>query len=231
MVVIIEGDTANEIFKNLAIILLNEGSINDPRGQETLELSDVWLTLNNPSESILTMPERDLDLGYLSGETEWYESGSLLVKDIAKHSKFWNHLADSNGTVNSNYGFLTKIEKHAGKSQLEWVIERLRQDPHTRQAIMNYNQPRHKYEGVKDFVCTISQQFIQRNGKLDSIVLMRSNDVIYGLSYDMPWFTGIQEQVSKETGIPMGKYHHYAASMHVYRRHFKMIEDIANANV
>ena len=231
MVYIIKGETANELFVNIAKELISKGKENSPRGLKTLELTDVWLELANPIDSIVTLPGRKLDMDYLRGEMEWYKSGSLNVEDIAKHSKFWKKLADTNGTVNSNYGFLVYKEKWAGKSQFEWCVDSLSKDPNTRQAIMNYNQPRHKYSGVKDFCCTLTQQFVKRDDKLDSIVLMRSNDLIYGLSYDIVWFTSLQKDLCYITQIPLGKYYHYDASLHVYEKHFKMLEDIAGAKI
>lgn len=231
MVTIIEGKNANELFVKLAREMLKNGKTRTARGFKTLELDDVWLVLENPSESVVSLPERNLNLIYLDGENKWYDSGSLLAKDAARHSKFWLRLADSNGTVNSNYGFLTMIEKHAGMSQFEWCVARLKKDKYTRQAIMNYNQPRHKYPKVKDFVCTISQQFIVRDEKLCSVSLMRSNDVIYGLSYDLPWFSRILFKVAKKSKLHVGNLNHYAASMHVYERHFEMLEKIAGADI
>ncbi len=227
MVYIIKGETANELFINISKEMMSTGVVNAPRGLKTIELQDAWLELSNPLESIVSLPERALSMKYLKGEMEWYESGSLNVNDIACHSSFWKKLADTNGTVNSNYGFLVMKEKWAGKSQLEWCIDSLKKDPCTRQAVMNYNQPRHKYCGNKDFVCATAQQFIKRNDKLDTIVLMRSNDLIFGLSYDMPWFTSLQQRVSEETGIPLGIYYHYDTSLHVYEKHFDMVKKIS----
>jgi thymidylate synthase len=227
MVNTITGKSMNDIFIKTANTLLEQGNERETRGMKTKELMHAWLVLEDTTKSIVTLPARNIDINYLMGELEWYESGSLNVEDISQHSKFWDKLSDTNGTVNSNYGFLTHKEKHAGKSQIEWCIDRLKADPDTRQAIMNYNQPRHKYEGNKDFVCTISQQFIMDDGKLDTIVLMRSNDLIYGLTYDAPWFTRQLDTVAKETGQQPGKYHHYATSLHVYEKHYQMLEWIA----
>jgi thymidylate synthase len=85
----------------------------------------------------------------------------------------------------------------------------------------------HKYENNKDFVCTLAQQFIVNNNKLDTIVFMRSNDLIYGFSYDVPWFNSLQKQIANILKIEVGEYRHFATSMHVYERHFKMVENIA----
>ena len=222
-----KGPSMDSLFVSVARALLDRGEVRETRGTKSLELSDAWLVLTDPSRSVVTLKERRLSQKYLHAEMLWYESGSLEVRDIAEHSSFWASLADTNGTVNSNYGFLALKEKHSGKSQMEWCVDRLRQDPETRQAIINYNQPRHKYPGNKDFVCTISQQFVLRNGRLDTVVLMRSNDLIYGLSYDAPWFASMLARVAAASGLEMGSYHHYASSLHVYERHFGMLRKIA----
>lgn len=64
------------------------------------------------------------------------------------------------------------------------------------------------------------------------VTSMRSSDVILGLSYDVPAFTIFQEllakQLSRELGmeIDVGTYTHLSASLHIYERHFKMVEKI-----
>jgi thymidylate synthase len=211
--------------------MMTRRNITIRRDMKINELDDVWLELFYPSQNLCTLKSRDMDVDYLAGEIAWHESGSLKVKDIEKFSTFWTHLADSNGTVNSNYGFIVNIEKWAGISQFEWCINSLKKDLYTRQALINYNMPRYKYDGVKDFVCTISQQFIVRDGALDSIVLMRSNDLIYGLTYDIVFFTGLQMKIAKILDVPLGKYLHYDTSLHVYERHFEMLKQMANEKV
>lgn len=230
MVYVIEGNSADELFVKASRELLKNGTYVNPRAQKTLELQNVWLTLNDASKSIVELPERGINKKYLHGELEWYKSGSLNVKDIAKYSKFWNKIANPDGSVNSNYGFFAFYQKNNGLNQYDWVVNSLKKDPDSRQAVINYNQPKHKYLNNKDFVCTLSQQFRRSNsGTLDSIVNMRSNDMIFGLTYDLPWFTYLQNRVSDDCGIGLGKYHHIAQSFHVYEKHFEMLESIAGA--
>ena len=221
-------DRINNIFIDLAKTLKEEGNISSPRGMKTIELENVWFELTNPKNSTVTLPSRNLSLKYLENELAWYLSGSLNVRDIEGHSSFWSKLANSNGTVNSNYGFLAMKEVHNGKSQLEWCVDKINADKDTRQAVINYNQPKHKYESNKDFVCTIAQLFRVNNNKLDSTVMMRSQDMIFGLSYDLPWFTMLQEELARRTKLEVGKYNHFTASLHVYERHFKMLDEISN---
>lgn len=221
------GNTMDELFAKTSKILIEKGHENSPRGLKTLELNDVFLELSDPTKAFPMMPERGASKEYLDKEMAWYLSGSLWTKDAAACSKFWEKLGDSNETINSNYGFICLVEKWNGISQLQWCIHSLRKDPDTRQAVINYSQPKYKYEGNKDQICTLNQLFVKRNNKLESIVLMRSNDLIRGLTYDASWFCYLQKKISEETGISMGSYKHYAASLHVYQEHWDMLKAMA----
>ena len=212
----IESDNVNQAFIDIAKCILNKGKENSPRGLKTKEICDMFITIKNPEDGICSLDSRALQRAYLEGEMQFYLSGSLNVNDIIKFSSFWKNLADSNGTINSNYGFLALIEKFSGKSQLEWCIDSIQKDRYTRQSLINYNQPKHKYINNKDFPCSISQQFVVRDEKLDTITLMRSNDFIFGFTYDLPWFIYLQTVVSEKTNIEKGTYNHCATSFHVY---------------
>ncbi len=222
------SNNIDDLFLKVSNQLLEKGDLIAPRGMKTLELQHVWLELTNMQKCIVNLKSRKTNKRYLKNELKWYLSGSLKIDYIKKYSSFWEKLIDSNGTINSNYGNIAFMQKQNGKSQYEWCIESIKKDVNTRQAIINYNQPKHKYENNKDFVCTIAQHFMVRNGRLDTTVFMRSNDLIYGLTYDAPWFCLISKKIAKETGLKLGTYRHYAASLHVYERHFEMINKISN---
>ena len=62
---------------------------------------------------------------------------------------------------------------------------------------------------------------------------MRSNDIILGLPYDYACFTLFQEKMLLELKkyypkIKMGHYYHFASSLHIYERYYKMMENICN---
>tara|TARA_Y100001938_G_scaffold130909_1_gene187385 strand:+ start:4222 stop:4911 length:690 start_codon:yes stop_codon:yes gene_type:complete len=218
----------NHIIRDISHKLLTEGEEYSPRGMKTKELINVFCTLTNPKKSICTLKDRKLSMKYLKAELNWYRSGDLSIENIKRYSTMWEKICDDYGLVNSNYGYLAKHMKCNNYiTQFGWCVQQLYEDPNSRRAIINFNNPDHKYNGVKDFPCTISQQFYIRNNKLDSITLMRSNDLIYGFCYDVPYFTLLQKEMAQKLNIKLGVYHHYAMSMHVYERHFEMITKIA----
>tara|TARA_R100000742_G_C4277910_1_gene100186 strand:+ start:2070 stop:2759 length:690 start_codon:yes stop_codon:yes gene_type:complete len=224
----IKANNIDLAFIKICKELCTNGTIVSPRGLKTKEIQNCLIEFNGYNSPIITLSERKLSNKYLEAEMEWYLNGDPNIEYISEYSNFWKKLVDKNNTVNSNYGKLALIDKYNGLSQFEWCEEKLTSDINTRQAVINYNQPQHKYNNNKDFVCTLTQQFIMNKGKLDTIVIMRSNDLIYGFSYDVPWFNSLQKQLAGILKIEVGQYRHFATSMHIYERHFDMVENIAN---
>ena len=76
-------------------------------------------------------------------------------------------------------------------NQYNYCIEQLLTNPNSKKAVMTiYNGEEHSYE-TKDNPCTMSMQFIIRENKLHMTTIMRSNDIYFGLPYDLPFFTFI----------------------------------------
>ena len=80
-----------------------------PRGLPIREKVDYQFTVLNPtSDAIKTVDEErnKVIADYTAKEVALYDSGSNKVVDFAKASKFWEKLANPDGTINSAYGFL-----------------------------------------------------------------------------------------------------------------------------
>ena len=224
----IQAKDVNDAFIKIFHTLKEKGTVTQPRDLKVLELRDCMVEIEDVSDPMCTLPECSTKKDYVEAELDWYLSGDLRVESIAKHSKFWTKLANPNGTINSQYGFLTLIQQWNGKSQFQWCIESLEQDPHTRQAIMNYNQPVHKFAGNKDFVCTINQNFRLSYDlkKIETQVSMRSNDVWLGLRNDLPWFVYLQKKMADQLDKEVGTYSHFAYNLHLYENRWDQLEEI-----
>lgn len=219
-------NSADELFVKLAK-QLRSAPLVEVRGLAVKELLNVNFELTNPLASWVTLKARNASKDYWAQELTWYLSGSLDVKDIAHASKFWLQLADDNGQVESNYGRLCLHDRFYGLTQVEFCLEELKKDLMSRKAVINYNQPKHKKHNSKDFVCTICQGFQVRNYKLHSSVVMRSCDLIYGLTYDINWFSYLMQLMAKELKLKVGSLNWFGFNLHVYTKHFEMLNKIA----
>jgi thymidylate synthase len=221
---------ADDMLQCLAVHLSQQKE--DIPSNGTKEFLGVAFNIMYPEKCIITNPIRKLNTEYIKKEIEWYESGDRDITEISKHASMWKKIADNDNKVNSNYGYHFYHKKtQNGMTQFEWIIDKLRSDHRTRQAIVNINGIEHKYP-TKDFPCTTSFQFFIKDKKLHMIVHMRSNDLIFGLCNDLPAFVSFFKKVLdklnsyKEFDLKMGDYTHMVNSLHVYKRHYEMINKL-----
>lgn len=172
---------------------------------------------------------------YIDAELEWYNSESLNVNDIELYygmvPKIWSQVADTQGYINSNYGWcIYSVKNH---SQFIKCRDALWNNPDTRQAVMYYTRPTmHEdavFDGMSDHMCTFAVQYHLNDQELDAHVYMRSNDAIFGYNNDYAWQRFVLGQLCKELShahmyVKPGRIHWNASSLHIYDRHWDLIE-------
>lgn len=172
---------------------------------------------------------------YRKQELEWYLSGNTLASSAP--SKFWMQLAQTDGHITSNYGHMMLFDKiypngdQEAQTPFERVVQTLLKDNDSRQAIVHYNQPKHCWEGNKDFPCTLSSQLFLRDGKLHLTTHQRSCDVIKGFSYDVPWSCHFLEMVVAELEknglvVEAGEVTMVFGSLHLYEKDIELARKI-----
>ena len=178
------------------------------------EVINASTTILNPRWGLVQSDKRKLSVNYAVGELLWYLSGSNSLSDIQPYSSVWEKLSDDGMTINSAYGH--RIHHKFGFDQWLHVKNLLTKDPYTRQAVIHIKEPSNV--PTKDLPCTISLQYLIREGALHCIVYMRSNDLWLGFPYDVFCFTAFQTKLAMELGVKLGNYTHIAGSLHLYER-------------
>lgn len=222
------ADNFNKIMICVSRLLKTCPSIN-VSGKNIKEIRNFQFVLTDPDNCICNLPARKISMKYLSAETLWYLSQDYTDNVIGLYGSLWKRIAEDH-VLNSNYGNLIF------DSQFKWMIDTLSDDITSRRAILNINRWYHKHKVPNDLPCTMFMQFIVRHNYLNCYVFMRSNDLIYGATYDVPFFCMIHRLVHlilrrKHFGLKLGQYIHYATSLHVYERHYKMLNDIAGSEL
>jgi thymidylate synthase len=169
--------TFNNKFKDLILDIEKNGSVTQPRDMKVKELTVQTLEFD-PSLPFANFNKRKFNWKYFAGELAWYLRKDRDVDYIGQFSGMWSTLTNpGTNEINSNYGSLLFND------QLQWVLDSLKADKNTRQAIAFLNQPKFQFKGNKDFVCTMYLNFFIRDNKLNMKVQMRSNDIFYGLTF------------------------------------------------
>lgn len=213
------GKSMNEIYRQLCGKLAVQGK----PVAGTRELLNSGFTLLDIEDNIASV-RTGFSLPYMLGELAWYFSGRDDLRFISAFSNFWDHISDDGETCRSGYGAI--VFNRYGFDQLKQVEEILRDDPCSRRAVINFNVPNPGRQGCLDEICTIALVFDLRDGKLDCTCVMRSNDIWFGVPYDVVFFTSLQKVLADRLGVGYGEYTHYAVSLHVYDRDLEHVREI-----
>lgn len=203
--------------------VLKHGEIVSPRGQKTKEVRGFTLRIADPTDSLLTGAIRpQFSPAIAAAEAAQLIGGvsdPMLMGRIAPN--FLNFM--NGGSFLGAYG--PRI-----RTQLPQLINVLKKDASSRQALLQIWRPQDDLwaDGAKDIPCTTSMQFFIRNDKLNMHTYMRSNDVHWGLVYDIFQFSQMLCTVAHALNLDVGEYVHTAGSMHVYERDFEKVDGIAH---
>jgi hypothetical protein len=97
------------------------------------------------------------------------------------------------------------------------VIEILRNDPNSRQAVIQIWNSEDLNKSTKDKACNMSCVFRIREGHLELTVYNRSNDMVWGAyGANAVQFSMLQEYVAAHLNLPLGAYTQITNSYHVY---------------
>ena len=202
---------ANEAYEYIHDRIIQDGV----EFADTKALFNVGFYITDSQDNKIINKERNWKLDYAEAEWQWYLSSDRNIAKLGdlygKVPEIWKRMADTDGNVNSNYGW-----QWERTSQLDIVIQMLKDNPKTRQAAISIYDAKEISDYTNDTPCTYAVQFTIIHGRLDMCVTMRSNDLWYGFCNDQYCFSKLQKMVSNELNIEPGVYYHFAHNMHLY---------------
>lgn len=208
--------------------LFNGMFVTDKTGVKTIEI--VGASFIADEELIFGAVNEE----YVARELEWYKSQSLFVKDIPGGTPaIWEAVSSSKGEINSNYGWAIWSDENS--SQYSMCVGELGSNPDSRRAIMIYTRPSMQFDynkdGMSDFMCTNTVQYLIRDKKIHAVVNMRSNDVVFGFRNDYAWQKHVLDKLvadlnsgDETRGYEAGTIVWNVGSLHVYERHFYLVD-------
>jgi len=218
---------SKNIWLNVLKDIYTKGIESSPRGQRIKELLNYSFEMHPINDKFCSFKERKLSLSYNFGEFAWYLTGDRDDSRIVDYSDFWSTIKNENSPYfNSNYGYYIFRE-----GQFNNALNTLILDKDSRQASIIINRKEVLMSNSKDKLCTNTISFFIRNNKLNMMVNMRSSDAIWGLGCDVNMFSFIYEfmynaLIVHYKDLQIGVYYQNADSLHIYDKHFKMVESI-----
>ena len=196
--------------------VLEHGKEVAPRGRKTREIEDAIIRIEDVYHTLPLKVGRGAEPGIGAVEACQLLSGTSFPDLVIAIGPQFKNFAEDNGLFHGAYGLRTN-------GQYDAVIERLKDDPDTRQAVVTIWNPQLDLQTRKrDYPCTVLHQFRIRNNKLNMSVYMRSNDVWLGAAYDFFQFTQVQLAMASVLGIEPGTYNHHVGSLHIYEEHYEV---------
>lgn len=225
--------TVSTVRQALANLFKDKKFVVDRTGAKTVEIINASFIADEPS--IFGTPSSEWN----HRELDWYISQSRNVNDITPPiPKIWQQVADKDGFINSNYGWC--IFSHENGNQFNQAFNALAKNKFTRQAIMIYNRPSMHEDAVEngrqDFMCCQNSQHFIRDNALTSIFNFRSSDAVFGYKGDVFWADYVHHHLHSQLelnhpGLEKGPIIWNAMSLHVYSRHFHLIEKFISDGV
>lgn len=186
----------------------------EPRGMEVKERISGHYEV--PMPAYIDLTSRKVNVPFMFAEAAWIISGSNRLADIQPYMDVYKNFSDDGVFLRGAYG--PKVV-----DQLGYVVDAIESDNDTRQAVINIW--RERPGASKDIPCTISMQFLLREGVLNMVTTMRSQDIVLGFTYDVFTFSMVAMAVQlllKDRGVEveLGTLFLNAGSMHIYERHY-----------
>ena len=111
------------------------------------------------------------------------------------------------------------------RPQLSIVLNELRRNPHTRQAIITIyrNQDLNFLGGKRRIPCSLSYQFLLRGNYLNMVYNMRSCDVSTHFKFDVALACMFIDYMAARLNVNPGSLIHNIGSLHIFRKDAKSI--------
>ncbi len=168
----------------------------------------------------------------------WYLSGEEHVRNLREETGIWDAWADEAGRLDTAYGRFWRRypvpeedARLAGESwpdeghrwltdegtfdQIAYVLDRLREDPHSRRIVVNAWHPANAAVSTLP-PCHYTFVFSVQDGRLNTHLTQRSGDVALGVPFNVAAYALLTHAVAQQVDLPVGSFGHTVVDAHVY---------------
>jgi thymidylate synthase len=245
--IVFDGASADQVWRHAATELRAAAPVQEGRDQPTRELLHAAFSIHQPRQRVVF--GRVINPAFALAEVLWILAGANSVDFL----RFWNprmkRFSDDGTRFHGAYGYRlgrqprlaahirdalipAPEDRRERPDQLFLAYEALRNTPNSRQVVLqiwdNTQDLPNPEPRSKDIPCNLMSHLLLRDGKLEWLQVMRSNDLIWGTPYNFIQWTSMQEIVAGWLGAEVGTYTHISDSLHVYQRHWPDLDQIAS---
>ena len=179
---------------------------------DTLELQNYIYTVTHPCPEDLTPTQP-----WAQAEFEERVAGTAVNPGEAwkLRKEVWVEFMCADGKFAYNYP-----ERFAKYGQIRRIIERIKEDPDSRQLFLAVYDPSdiQNMGGVSRVPCTIGYQIAIRSNHLHLTYIQRSCDFATHFNNDVYLAVMMQKYLAEKTGYPVGRFTHFIMSLHLFKK-------------
>lgn len=189
---------------------------------DSREILHVAFGIEDPRQRFVYSRTPGINPSFAIAEVVWIIAG----RSDAAFLQPWNNSLSSftggDSELHGAYGY--RLRRHLGFDQLKHAADALRNNPMQRQIVLQVWDSRVDAPNLdgsaknEDIPCNLFSCLKVSNGRLEWLQLMRSNDLILGLPYNIFQWTMLQEILAGWLGLELGSYNQMSDSLHIYER-------------
>lgn len=213
--------------RNSGHLVASDDSASIGSGRSTTEIINFSMEVESPRDRLILNPQRPTNIVTSVARFVWMMSGNNRLEDIAFYEPKVGKFTDDHLTVpGSDYG-MRMFQPRPGLDQISGIVNELRKHKQSRRATVAVFHPEDAVrQGSADIPCTFGLNFLIRDGKLYSTTIMRSNNAMQLLPFNLFEFSMLAEVIAVESGVELGPMTHLALSMHVYENDIDGVDAI-----
>ena len=221
--VAIQAEDASELWTKAWQLLGTSMALrpNRTKGDSWEELH-VCASLRDPRQRWVMSRTPTINPAFAVAEVVWILAGRGDTEFLTNwNASYVNYV----GRTEEAYGaYGPRLRNYGGIDQLDAAFHALSAKPRSRQVLLNLWNPstdlplNDGFPRADDIPCNILSLLKVADGRLHWTQVMRSNDLVRGLPYNLIQWTTIHEVLAGWLGLDLGEYVHYSDSLHVYER-------------
>lgn len=231
MIVHFDGSSADDVWQQAAEEFQCSDRIRsqNSRSGSTREILHAAMSIADPRQRWVVSRKPPLNVAFALAEVVWIMRGR---RDLA-FLEYWNsryrNFVGPGPELHGAYGY--RLRHHLDIDQLERAYQILDRDPDSRQVVLQIWDSRIDMPAAdgtpsnSDIPCNVLAMPKIRDGKLEWLQVIRSNDMFLGVPHNFVQFTSLQEILSGWLGVECGSYTQISDSLHVYDRDWEKVVD------
>lgn len=207
------NDMANKVYTALNDQGISEATRNGP----VLRFPEpVTMCYTSPWERMNFTPGRKSNPFFHLAEAAWMLAGRRDVEMLTIFNKRMIEYSDDGKIFNAAYGY--RLRRHFGHDQLKEAVDILKHEDTSRQVVLQIWDHEDLTKKTKDKACNLSLIVSVNGGKLQMMVVNRSNDVVYGgvTGANPVHMSFFQQYLADKLSIPIGRLYMVSNNVHVY---------------